>query len=74
MGCCVSWLRSLNTDEPWPGGSWQHCSSEVTNARVIRLTDDAVITLSICVAHVELFDAVMEEGDGVFELVKGEMS
>ena len=73
MNCVASWLLELHDDEPWPMGKWQHCASPVTALRIVRITDDVMIRLPMCAAHVSLLDAVLEEDDKTLEFVKLEV-
>ena len=71
MNCTASWLRELDPDQPWPNGNWVHCPHPSTDTRIIRLTDEVVIALGFCPAHIELFDSVNDEDGSYFRMIGG---
>jgi hypothetical protein len=56
--CNASWMIERDDERAWPSGMWEHCHTDATHTRVIRMNDEVVIALKLCTAHDELWDTV----------------
>lgn len=67
--CVAKWCTEHDEDHDWPSGNWWRCSTEAVEYRAVRVTDEVMLILPLCAAHVELLDAVGDE-DGTFQFVR----